>query len=189
MESDPELRTEGLRDFLATNPHFILVVDHSGVVRYVNQLREGVERGRAMGFPARDLVHPDSRRVFDALLECTQETGEPQERVILFGDEKGWSSPFLSQTFPLRRNGTVESMVVLARKVAEGAKEGSMVGATQEVRERCAWCGRIQIGSDEWKETDPCPEEKAGISFTHGLCPDCYDLQLRDILDASHPPG
>lgn len=187
MGSDPGLRTEGLREFLATNPHFVLVVDQDGLIRYLDQLHSAFERSQVMGSHARDLFHPSSRRLFDALLECTREDGEPQKREVRIGDENGRGRRVLVRTYPMSRNGTVESVVVVVAKVTEAGEGDSNHGLSPELRERCAWCDRIRTHLNEWESVDTCPEERSGISFTHGLCPDCYDHQFKAILEASSP--
>ncbi len=37
----------------------------------------------------------------------------------------------------------------------------------------CSWCGRFRDESGRWIQADCGNPEAAGVSVTHGVCPDC----------------
>jgi hypothetical protein len=41
----------------------------------------------------------------------------------------------------------------------------------------CCHCNRERIGSDEWREHIPLPDER----LTHGICPSCIEELYPDI--------
>jgi hypothetical protein len=39
----------------------------------------------------------------------------------------------------------------------------------------CAWCNKIKDKEGDWKKIDVYIKEHSDTSFTHGICPDCYN--------------
>lgn len=39
----------------------------------------------------------------------------------------------------------------------------------------CAWCKRIRNDEGYWARVDAYFHERAGVDFTHGICPDCLE--------------
>jgi PAS domain-containing protein len=39
----------------------------------------------------------------------------------------------------------------------------------------CAWCKKIRDDQGYWSQLDSYLESHAGVMFTHGVCPDCYN--------------
>ncbi len=44
----------------------------------------------------------------------------------------------------------------------------------------CAWCKKIRDDKGYWKEVESYLGEHAGTEFTHGMCPECHERQLKE---------
>ena len=42
----------------------------------------------------------------------------------------------------------------------------------------CAYCKRIRDDKDYWQQIEHYLSERSDAQFTHGICPDCFDVQL-----------
>lgn len=86
-----------------------------------------------------------------------------------------------------------EAMLVLARQVmvlmefrrvsrhlAEALEHVKMLQGLLPI---CAWCKRIRDDEGYWARVDAYFHERAGVDFTHSICPDCLE-QLRS--EAKH---
>ena len=45
----------------------------------------------------------------------------------------------------------------------------------------CSQCRKIRINQDLWSGLEEYVSRYTDIDFTHGLCPDCYDSEMRDL--------
>src|SRR5262245_10710385 len=50
----------------------------------------------------------------------------------------------------------------------------------------CAWCKRIRDEAQEWQEVDQFVQSRTHAAFTHGICPECHQSQLKQLA-ASRP--
>lgn len=49
----------------------------------------------------------------------------------------------------------------------------------------CAWCGRkIEDEDGEWMEVEQYIESHSEASFTHGMCPECFEKAKRESMKA-----
>jgi hypothetical protein len=42
----------------------------------------------------------------------------------------------------------------------------------------CAWCDRVRTTDGEWEAVD---DALLGMEATHGICPDCLDVETRAV--------
>lgn len=47
----------------------------------------------------------------------------------------------------------------------------------------CAWCKKIRDDSGYWDQLENYISEHSYADFSHGVCPECYEKQLKDISD------
>jgi hypothetical protein len=61
----------------------------------------------------------------------------------------------------------------------------------------CSYCQKVRDGAEYWERVDTYIKARTGARFTHGICPECYDEQIRILeeslaenpqLSAGHPP-
>jgi len=54
----------------------------------------------------------------------------------------------------------------------------------------CAYCKKIRDDQDYWQQVETYVTEHTDVQFSHGICPDCYDVALQEgiaQINASHP--
>ena len=54
----------------------------------------------------------------------------------------------------------------------------------------CSYCKSVRDDEDYWQQIEEYVGEKTGSSFSHSICPACYDLHVIPQLEAMHitPP-
>lgn len=45
----------------------------------------------------------------------------------------------------------------------------------------CGYCKRVRDGQNYWNQIESYLSSNADVQFTHGVCEDCFDRQLRDL--------
>jgi phosphoserine phosphatase RsbU/P len=66
---------------------------------------------------------------------------------------------------------------------------GRVLALQQEVRQLrgllpiCSYCKKIRDDRDVWTQMEVYVSERSEALFSHGLCPDCYDKELKPQLD------
>jgi sigma-B regulation protein RsbU (phosphoserine phosphatase) len=53
----------------------------------------------------------------------------------------------------------------------------------------CSWCKKIRDDQNYWRQVEDYITRYAGVSFTHGICPDCLDRQLAEVVGGSAVGG
>jgi DNA-binding response OmpR family regulator len=54
----------------------------------------------------------------------------------------------------------------------------------------CSYCKKIRDEEQRWRQVEEYVSKKTEATFSHGICPDCYERHLRPQLDAvSMGPG
>jgi sigma-B regulation protein RsbU (phosphoserine phosphatase) len=51
----------------------------------------------------------------------------------------------------------------------------------------CMYCKKIRDERDQWVSIESYITRRSDASFSHGVCPDCYDTIVRPELDRSRP--
>jgi DNA-binding response OmpR family regulator len=52
----------------------------------------------------------------------------------------------------------------------------------------CMYCKRIRVTEDAWTAIEHYVEEHSDASFSHGICPECYEIRVRPQFDQSGEP-
>lgn len=59
------------------------------------------------------------------------------------------------------------------------------IGRLEAMMPICSYCKKIRDGKDYWQQVEEYMTEQTGATFSHSICPDCYDKvikpQLKDI--------
>lgn len=71
----------------------------------------------------------------------------------------------------------------LNRKVRELEKALEDVKTLQGLLPICSYCKRIRDDHNYWHEVETYMRRHADISFTHSICPDCYEQYIRRDLE------
>lgn len=70
-----------------------------------------------------------------------------------------------------------------------------ILGLQAEVRQLagllpiCAYCKRIRDEDDSWLDLDHYVSQRTDASFSHGICPSCYDTQVTEELERLERTG
>lgn len=177
MMSDFDIDLHGLNDVLEAIPDFVLVVDRTGVIQYVNQLEAGFERDDVIGTPADAFPDAPSSERFNAALEETFRTGDPQDFDTVVQLPDGSEAWYRSRMHPLRREGTIVAAVVLSSNVTELKFAQAELENLRRLLPICSWCDRIENEDGRWESIEAYLKRETGTDVSHGLCPDCYERQ------------
>lgn len=93
-------------------------------------------------------------------------------------------------TKPLDREAVMMRLRV-AERILDFTKQ---IRQLKELLPICMYCKRVRDDSDYWQQVESYLHVHAGTNFTHGICPDCYTVQLGEFteragLSISPPPG
>jgi DNA-binding response OmpR family regulator len=77
----------------------------------------------------------------------------------------------------------VELQATLATRVRELEDALSQVKQLQSLIPICAYCKKIRDDANYWQQVDSYLAHHSGIRFTHGICPDCLDREIRSMDD------
>jgi hypothetical protein len=47
----------------------------------------------------------------------------------------------------------------------------------------CSYCKRIRNAAHDWQEMEAYIEAHIPVQFSHGICPTCYEHQVRPRLE------
>jgi sigma-B regulation protein RsbU (phosphoserine phosphatase) len=70
----------------------------------------------------------------------------------------------------------------LANQISELQKSLERVQQLQGLLPICAYCKKIRDGHDYWQAVETYIAAHADVSFTHGICPNCYVIQVEQEL-------
>ena len=95
------------------------------------------------------------------------------------------------------RVGVGERVVVLqvqlAARVVELEEALARVKTLQGLLPICSYCKKIRGDGNYWKQVEGYIEDHADVSFSHGICPDCYaeivEPQLAELEDQQKAGG
>jgi PleD family two-component response regulator len=48
----------------------------------------------------------------------------------------------------------------------------------------CSYCQRVRDDQDYWQRVETYISDRTDASFSHGICPDCYDTKVRPQIEA-----
>jgi PAS domain S-box-containing protein len=144
---------------------------HSAVVdlsdpRIRAALAQRLETGRFQGvLPMR---RKDGSRFSAALSSAvyTDSSGEPRSSTFV------WAFTEQEQREEALRVVSAE----LSRALAEGRQLQGMLPI-------CSYCKRIRNAAHDWQEMEVYIEAHTPVQFSHGICPTCYEHQVRPRLE------
>lgn len=70
-------------------------------------------------------------------------------------------------------------------------REEMLTRALRQLIPICAWCKKVRDERDQWEQLDRYVARRTDTSFTHGVCPQCYEAMMpvpNDPVAASPPP-
>jgi PAS domain S-box-containing protein len=129
-------------------------------------LAQRLETGRFQGvLPMR---RKDSSRFSAALFSAvyTDSSGEPRSSTFV------WALTVQEQREEALRVVNAE----LSWTLAEGRQLQGMLPI-------CSYCKRIRNEEHDWQEVETYIEARTPVQFTHGICPTCYEHQVRPRLE------
>ncbi|MGH9448472.1 MAG: response regulator, partial [Terriglobia bacterium] len=77
----------------------------------------------------------------------------------------------------------VELQRVLAARVAELEAALSCLNRLQGLLPICAYCKRIRNDRNYWQRVESYITEHSEAEFTHGVCPQCYEMVVKPEID------
>jgi DNA-binding response OmpR family regulator len=77
----------------------------------------------------------------------------------------------------------VELQAVLASRVAQLQEALSSVKQLQGLLPICSYCKRIRDDHDYWQQVETYMSEHSQATFTHGICPECYEKFFKAELE------
>jgi hypothetical protein len=51
----------------------------------------------------------------------------------------------------------------------------------------CSYCNKIRDEGNQWERIDTYVSRHSEASFSHGICPDCYQKEMEPMLAALRP--
>jgi len=81
-----------------------------------------------------------------------------------------------------------DSQRQLAQRVHELEAALAHVKTLQGLLPICCYCKKIRDTSDYWHEVEAYINHHADVRFSHGICPDCYEVQMAALLEEKKTP-
>lgn len=129
--------------------------------------------------------------VMDGLDFCRQVRGRPADPYVYFilltsksrsrvnlqeAIEAG-ADDFLSK--PFERDEIVARLHVAARILQYTTK----IRQLEEILPICSYCKKIRNDQQYWQRMEEYFNAHAGVDFSHSICPDCYETQIRPQIE------
>ena len=76
----------------------------------------------------------------------------------------------------------VELQSALAEQVRELQRAMARVRLLEGFLPICSYCKRIRDSRDHWQDLEPYLSEHSHATFTHGICPECYQRIMQPQL-------
>jgi phosphoserine phosphatase RsbU/P len=71
----------------------------------------------------------------------------------------------------------------LAARVAELGEALAQVKRLHGLLPICAYCKKIRNDANYWQQIEGYISEHSEATFTHGICPECYEKAVRDLRE------
>jgi DNA-binding response OmpR family regulator len=85
-----------------------------------------------------------------------------------------------------------ERMVSLQHELAERIRElqyaMSKIHELQELIPICSYCKKIRDDGNYWQQVESYLSTRAGVHFSHGVCPECYEKVVAELEKAAPSP-
>ncbi|MDP1568969.1 MAG: PAS domain-containing protein [Vicinamibacterales bacterium] len=168
-----------LRQVLEIVPGFVLVVDHHGVIRYINRMEPGYVRSEVVGMQASAILFPGSSERFDAALHSVVATGATVDLDVETLAPDGRAAWYRASLSPYREEAGIAGAVITATNVTALKDAEESVAHLRRLLPLCSWCGRLRSDDGTWVRIEEYLHTKEGADVTHGMCPDCARTQLQ----------
>jgi sigma-B regulation protein RsbU (phosphoserine phosphatase) len=118
-------------------------------------------------------------------------TAKDQKEDVVEGLDSG-ANDYIVKPFDRRelhsRVRVGERVVQLQRDLGERVRElqfaMAQVHQLQELLPICSYCKKIRDDRSYWQQVEGYLSDRAGIQFTHGVCPDCYERVIAELEKA-----
>ena len=181
MDGHVRPRMPSLSELLEMIPDIVLVVDRHGVLQYINRVERGFARSDVVGQPAAAILPAGSTETFYEALRAAVEEGTPQEYEVEIPFPDGSRHWYRSRMNPIARDGEVVAAMIMASEVTELKQAQRTVAQLRSLLPVCAWCDKIQSDAGYWERIEVYLKKQTGSEVTHGMCPDCYERQMRKL--------
>jgi hypothetical protein len=200
-------RRETLEGFFWRSTNLLMMVlDGEGRVLACNQgfYHLFPARGETVGRPVRSLLLPESRGVFDRLLERDADARQARlgfviegtlshslechlfvegSRILLIGER-----PMPTHDDTLKQMGALNNELInqsreLARKNRELEEAQDRIKVLRGLLPICSWCKNIRDDRGYWTQMEAYIRDHSEAEFTHSLCPDCLKKHYGDLMD------
>lgn len=138
---------------------------------------------------AQALTHPDDRLQLLAAYQAMQQSGRGKAEAR--GLRKDRTS-FERQVVLVRPRTSLGSSAahyyfiraLRPRTQSTGEPKAPASDSVRVLVPVCAWCKQVRNDAGYWEQLETCVLERRDVSFTHGMCPECYRREVA-ALDAA----
>ena len=183
--------------FFEINLDLLCQLDFNGYFKRLNPAWErtlGWSRTELMSRPFIEFVHPDDRERTLSQNAAVRQGGQAlgfENRYLCTDGSFRW---FLWNAAPDADGRVIYSVArdVTERKRAEEERERLLLElqtALAEVRTLrkilpiCSYCRRVRDDENYWHSVETYISEHTSTRFSHGICPSCYETEIRPNLD------
>ncbi len=57
------------------------------------------------------------------------------------------------------------------------------IGRLEAMMPICSYCKKVRDGAEYWKQVEDYMQEQTGTTFSHSICPDCYEKIVKPQLE------
>lgn len=82
-----------------------------------------------------------------------------------------------------KENDLLSQRDLLKHRTVELEKALEQVKVLSGIIPICAWCNKIRNDSGYWDQLEHYISEHSGADFSHGVCPECFEKQRKEIED------
>ena len=73
---------------------------------------------------------------------------------------------------------------VITAKLEELQQSKKEIESLQELLPICSYCKKVRDDKNYWQEVENYLKNYSGLLFSHGICPDCYDKNIKPELES-----
>jgi len=187
--------------FFAVSIDLLCCLDFNGYFKRLNPAWErtlGFTRAELMSKPFIQFVHPDDRARTRAQNRSVRRGGQAlgfENRYLCQDGSYRW---LLWNAAPDSEHGVIYSVArdVTERKRAEDERERMLdqlqtalaeVSTLQDILPICAYCKKIRDDENYWQSVEAYISHRTNATFSHGICPTCYETEVEPQLRRFRP--